>query len=89
MRNEANNNDIHHNIIIESGKGIKIHTGAYSNTFHYNTIINPREIGNSVQYPDTKDNRFDNNQVIDSKLQEGDTNKNQIRNMLTKKIKEE
>ena len=75
LRNEANNNDIHHNIIIESGNGIIVHSGASSNTFHYNTIIiNPKEIGISVEDPDTKDNRFDNNQMIDSKLQEGDTN---------------
>jgi hypothetical protein len=74
LRNGAYNNDIHHNIIIESGKGIKVHSGAYSNTFHYNTIIiNPKEIGYSAN-PDTKDNRFDNNQIIDSKLQEGDAN---------------
>ena len=75
LRNEANNNDIHHNIIIESGNGIIVHSGASSNTFHYNTIIiNPKEIGISVEDPDTKDNRFDNNQMIDSKLQEGDAN---------------
>jgi hypothetical protein len=67
---------------MESGKGIKVHSGAYSNTFHYNTIINPKEIGSSVQYPDTKDNRFDNNQVIDSKLQKEDTNRNRMSNML-------
>jgi len=74
LRNGAYNNDIHHNIIIESGKGIKVHSGAYSNTFHYNTIIiNPKENGISVD-PDTKDNRFNNNQMIDSKLQEGDAN---------------
>jgi nitrous oxidase accessory protein NosD len=74
LRNGAYNNDIHHNIIIESGKGIKVHSGAYSNTFHYNTIIiNPKEIGYSAN-PDTKDNRFDNNQIIDSKLREGDAN---------------
>ena len=83
MRNGANNNDIHHNTIIESGKGIEVHSGAYSNTFHYNTIItNAKGIGISVQYPDTEDNRFDNTQVIDSKLQKGDTNRNQLRNML-------
>ena len=71
----AYNNDIHHNIIIESGNGIIVHSGASSNTFHYNTIIiNPKEIGISVEDPDTKDNRFDNNQMIDSKLQEGDAN---------------
>jgi hypothetical protein len=70
LRNEAYNNDIHHNIIIESGKGIKVHSDAYSNTFHHNTIVtNPKEIGISVD-ADTEDNRFDNNQVIDSKLQE-------------------
>ena len=74
LRNGAYNNDIHHNIIIESGNGIIVHSGASSNTFHYNTIIiNLKEIGISVN-PDTKDNRFDNNQMIDSKLQEGDTN---------------
>jgi hypothetical protein len=74
LRNGAYNNDIHHNIIIESGKGIKVHSGAYSNTFHYNTIIiNPKENGISVD-PDTKDNRFNNNQIIDSKLREGDAN---------------
>ncbi len=67
LRNGAYNNDIHHNIIIESGNGIKLHTGASNNTFHYNTIIitNPKEIGISID-PDTKDNRFDNNQMIDS-----------------------
>jgi mannuronan 5-epimerase len=82
LRNEAYNNDIHHNIIIESGKGIKVHSDASSNTFHYNTIItNPNEIGISVN-ADTEDNRIDNNQVIDSKLQVGDTNRNRIRNML-------
>ena len=69
FRNEANNNNVHHNVIIESGKGIKIHSDAYSNTFHYNTITNPEEIGISED-PDTKDNGFDNNQVIDSKLRE-------------------
>ena len=74
MRNGVYNNDIHHNIIIESGKGIKLHSGAYSNTLYYNTIINSKEIGISVEDPDTKDNRFDNNQMIDSKLQEGDAN---------------
>jgi mannuronan 5-epimerase len=69
LRNEANNNNIHHNIVVESGKGIKIHSGADSNTFHYNTIIitNSKEIGISVEDSDTKDNRFDNNQMIDSK----------------------
>jgi mannuronan 5-epimerase len=70
FRNEANNNNIHHNVIIESEKGIKVHSGVYSNTFHYNTITNPKEIGISVEDPDTKDNRFDNNHVIDSKLRE-------------------
>jgi mannuronan 5-epimerase len=70
FRNEANNNNIHHNVIIESEKGIKVHSGVYSNTFHYNTITNPKEIGISVEDPDAKDNRFDNNQVIDSKLRE-------------------
>ena len=76
LRNEANNNNIHHNIIRESGKGIKVHSGAYSNTLHYNTIIttNSKEIGISVEDSDTKDNRFDNNQMIDSKLQERDAN---------------
>ena len=44
--------------------------------------FSPKGIGISVQYPDTEDNRFDNNQVIDSKLQKGDTNRNQTRNML-------
>jgi poly(beta-D-mannuronate) C5 epimerase len=74
LRNGAYNNDIHHNIIIESGKGIIVHSGASSNSFHYNTIIiNPKENGISVDQ-DTKDNRFDNNQMIDSKLQEGDAN---------------
>jgi mannuronan 5-epimerase len=81
LRNEANNNNIHYNIIIESGKGIKVHGGAYSNTFHYNTIINSKEIGYSINQ-DTQDNRFANNQMIDSKLQEGETNKNRIRNVL-------
>jgi mannuronan 5-epimerase len=70
FRNEANNNNIHHNVIIESEKGIKVHSGVYSNTFHYNTITNPKEIGISVEDPETKDNRFDNNHVIDSKLRE-------------------
>jgi mannuronan 5-epimerase len=70
FRNEANNNNIHHNVIIESEKGIKVHSGVYSNTFHYNTITNPKEIGISIEDPDTKDNRFDNNHVIDSKLRE-------------------
>jgi nitrous oxidase accessory protein NosD len=68
LRNGAYNNDIHHNIIIESGNGIKLRTGASNNTFHYNTIIiiNPKENGISID-PDTIDNRFDNNQMIDSK----------------------
>jgi mannuronan 5-epimerase len=74
LRNGAYNNNIHHNIIIESGKGIIVHSGASSNSFHNNTIIiNPKENGISVDQ-DTKDNRFDNNQMIDSKLQEGDAN---------------
>jgi mannuronan 5-epimerase len=82
LRNEANNNNIHHNIIKESGVDIKVHTGAYSNTFHNNTIIKPKEIGDRVQYPDTTDNKFKNNQVIDSKLQTGGTNKKRIKNVL-------
>jgi mannuronan 5-epimerase len=68
LRNGAYNNDIHHNIIIEPEKGIRLRSGANSNTLYYNTIINHKEIEISVEDQDTKDNRFDNNQMIDSKL---------------------
>jgi mannuronan 5-epimerase len=70
LRNEANNNNIHHNIIIESEKGIKVHSGAYSNNFNYNTIINPKEIGISVEDSDSVNNKFENNNPINSKVAE-------------------
>jgi hypothetical protein len=70
LRNEANNDNIHHNIIIESEKGIKVHSGAYSNNFNYNTIINPKEIGISVEDSDSVNNKFENNNPINSKVAE-------------------
>ena len=47
-----------------------VNTGASDNTFTSNTIINATELGINVEDSDSVNNRFENNNLINSKVAE-------------------
>jgi len=73
LKSESSKNNIYDNTIINStSNGILVNTGASDNTFSSNTIINATEFGINVEDPDSVNNRFENNNLINSKVAGGE-----------------
>ena len=69
LKAESSKNKIYHNTIINAtSNGILVNTGASDNTFSSNTIINATEFGIDVEDSDSVNNRFENNNLINSKV---------------------
>jgi parallel beta-helix repeat protein len=70
LKSESSKNNIYDNTIINAtSNGILVNTGASDNTFSSNTIINATEFGINVdQDSDSVNNRFENNNLINSKV---------------------
>jgi hypothetical protein len=49
---------------------ILVNTGASDNTFTSNTIVNATELGINIEDKDSVNNRFENNNLINSKVAE-------------------
>lgn len=67
---KSSNNNLYNNAIINSINGIVVKTGAYDNTFNLNKIVNATEFGilNVKGDPGTVGNTFENNKLINSKV---------------------
>jgi mannuronan 5-epimerase len=67
---KSSNNNLYNNAIINSINGIVVKTGASDNTFHLNKIVNATEFGilNVKGDPGTVGNTFENNKLINSKV---------------------
>ena len=67
---KSSNNKVYNNTIMNSIDGIVVNTGASDNTFHFNKIINATESGilNVKGDPGTVGNTFENNKLINSKV---------------------
>jgi mannuronan 5-epimerase len=67
---KSSNNNIYNNTIMNSINGIVVKTGASDNTFHFNKIVNATEFGilNVKRDPGTVGNTFENNNLINSKV---------------------
>ena len=67
---KSSNNKVYNNTIMNSIDGIVVNTGASDNTFHFNKIVNATESGilNVKGDPGTVGNTFENNKLINSKV---------------------
>jgi hypothetical protein len=67
---KSSNNNIYNNTIMNSIDGIVVKMGASDNTFHFNKIVNATESGilNIKGDPGTVGNTFENNKLINSKV---------------------
>jgi mannuronan 5-epimerase len=67
---KSSNNNLYNNAIINSINGIVVKTGASDNTFYLNKIVNATEFGilNVKGDPGTVGNTFENNKLINSKV---------------------
>ncbi|HKG70866.1 MAG TPA: right-handed parallel beta-helix repeat-containing protein [Nitrososphaeraceae archaeon] len=71
LKAESSNNNVYDNTIINAtSNGILVNTGSSDNTFTSNTIINATELGINVEDSDSVNNRFENNNLINSKAAE-------------------
>src|SRR5829696_9260435 len=71
LKAESSNNNVYDNTIINAtSNGILVNTGASDNTFTSNTIINATDLGINVEDSDSVNNRFENNNLINSKAAE-------------------
>ena len=71
LKAESSNNKIYHNTIINAtSNGILVNTGASDNTFTSNTIINATGLGINVDEGSVNNNKFENNNLINSKVAE-------------------
>ena len=70
---KSSNNNIYNNTIMNSIDGIVVKMGASDNTFHFNKIVNATESGilNIKGDPGTVGNTFENNKIINSKVNTG------------------
>jgi mannuronan 5-epimerase len=67
---KSSDNNIYNNTILNSIDGIVVNTGASDNKFHFNKIVNATESGilNFKGDPGTVGNTFENNKLINSKV---------------------
>ena len=72
---ESSNNNVYNNTILNSIDGIAVNTGASDNKFYFNKIVNATEYGilNVKGDPGTVDNTFENNKLINSKVNTAST----------------
>jgi mannuronan 5-epimerase len=71
LKSESSKNNIYDNTIINAtSNGILVNTGASDNTFSSNTIINATDLGINVEDSDSVNNKFENNNLINSKVAE-------------------
>src|ERR687895_641726 len=71
LKSESSKNNIYDNTIINAtSNGILVNTGASDNTFSSNTIINATELGIDVEDSDSVNNKFEKNNLINSKVAE-------------------
>src|ERR687895_1237169 len=71
LKAQSSKNKIYHNTIINAtSNGILVNTGASDNTFSSNTIINATELGINVEDSDSVNNKFEKNNLINSKVAE-------------------
>jgi mannuronan 5-epimerase len=69
LKAESSKNNVYDNTIINAtSNGILVNTGSSDNTFSSNTIINATEFGIDVEDSDSVNNRFENNNLINSKV---------------------
>ena len=86
----SSNNKIYHNTIINAtSNGILVNTGASDNTFTSNTIINATGLGINVEDSDSVNNRFENNNLINSKVAEEEGEEEQPSNTVGQSDDEE
>src|SRR5918999_2143385 len=71
LKSESSKNNIYDNTIINAtSNGILVNTRASDNTFSSNTIINATELGIDVEDSDSVNNKFEKNNLINSKVAE-------------------
>jgi mannuronan 5-epimerase len=72
---KSSNNNIYNNTIMNSIDGIVVKMGASDNTFHFNKIVNSTESGilNVKGDTGTIGNKFENNKLINSKVNTNST----------------
>src|SRR5918999_3571094 len=71
LKSESSKNNIYDNTIINATSNrILVNTGASDNTFSSNTIINATELGIDVEDSDSVNNKFEKNNLINSKVAE-------------------
>jgi mannuronan 5-epimerase len=69
LKAESSNNNVHDNTVTNAtSDGILVNTGASDNTFRSNTIINAIKFGINVEDSGSVNNRFENNNLINSKV---------------------
>ncbi len=79
LKSESSKNNIYDNTIINAtSNGILVNTGASDNTFSSNTIINATDLGINVEDSDSVNNKFEKNNLINSKVAEEEEPSNTV-----------